>query len=101
VSLVLCGPKGYVLEKRNGEMLGGLWGFPLAEGDGALSSLLARYGLEEAEYLGTVNHAFTHKRLTVAVYATSWSGPGEDPTHRPLSRLDQKILALANHGPAG
>jgi A/G-specific adenine glycosylase len=95
VSLALRGSRGYVLEKRNGQMLGGLWGFPLAEGDGALSSLLAQYGLEDAQFLGTVNHAFTHKRLTIAVYAAPWSGSGEDPAHRPLSRLDQKILALA------
>ncbi len=95
VALVLHGTSGYVLEKRDGQALGGLWGFPLAEGEDALSSLLSRYGLAEAHCIGTVHHAFTHKRLTVAVYAAPWSGPGEDPAHRPLSRLDQKILALA------
>jgi len=94
-ALVLAGPTGYFLERRDGQALGGLWGFPLAEGYDALQVLRSRYGVPEARPLGAVRHAFTHKRLTVAVYAAPWSGRGEDPTARPLSRLDRKILALA------
>ncbi len=96
VALVLRGRTGgFVLEKRNGRALGGLWGFPLAEGEDALSSLLARYGLRSARVLGTVSHAFTHKRLTIHVHEAAWNGPGEDPATRPVSVLDRKILALA------
>ncbi len=96
VALVLRGQMGgYVLEKRNGQTLGGLWGFPLAEGEDALSPLLARYGLQSARLLGTVFHAFTHKRLTIHVHEAAWNGPGEDPATRPVSVLDRKILALA------
>ena len=95
VALVLRGPSGYVLEKRDGQALGGLWGFPLAEGDDGLPRLLARYGLQSARLLGTVSHAFTHKRLTIHVHEAAWNGPGEDPGSRPLSVLDRKILALA------
>ncbi|MCX7751153.1 MAG: A/G-specific adenine glycosylase [Candidatus Bipolaricaulota bacterium] len=93
-ALVLRGPQGYLLERREGTALGGLWGFPLVEGEGALPALLARYGLPSAQPLGTVTHAFTHKRLTVRVYTAPWNGSGEDPRRRPLSALDRKILAL-------
>ncbi len=86
---------GFVLERRNGRALGGLWGFPLAEGEDALPLLLARYGLQSARFLGTVSHAFTHKRLTIHVHEAASNGPGEDPATRPMSVLDQKILALA------
>ncbi|GAB4305578.1 MAG: A/G-specific adenine glycosylase MutY [Candidatus Bipolaricaulota bacterium] len=95
VALVLRGEEGLVLEKRDGQSLGGLWGFPLAEGEGALEVLLSRYGLASARPLGTVEHVFTHKRLTIEVYVASWPGPVEDPGSRPLSVLDRKILALA------
>ncbi len=97
-ALVLMGAGGYVLEKRDGRALGGLWGFPLAEGEGALEDLLSRYGLANVQPLGTVEHAFTHKKLTIEVYAASWSGPVDDPGLRPLSALDRKILALAQRG---
>lgn len=100
-ALVLKGQAGYVLERRDGQALGGLWGVPMAEGEDALPALLARYGLAEARLLGTVRHAFTHKRLTVHVHAAPWPGPGEDPERRPLSRLDQKILALAEDASRG
>ncbi len=94
-ALVLRGTRGYVLEKRDGQALSGLWGFPFAEGGHALSALLSRYEVREARAIGTVHHAFTHKRLTVTVYGAPWSGPGQDPASRPLSVLDRKILALA------
>lgn len=100
VALVLHSSRGYVLERRDGQALGGLWGFPLAEGEDALSSLLARYRLQSARFMGTVSHAFTHKRLTIQVYGADWDGSGEDPNARPLSVLDQKILSLADISPA-
>ncbi len=95
VALVLRGSKGYVLERRDGQALSGLWGFPFVEGEDGLRSLLDRYGVPRAEPLGTVEHAFTHKQLTIAVYEACWRGRGEDPSRRPLSALDRKILALA------
>ncbi len=94
VALVLRGRRGYLLERRDGQALAGLWGFPLAEGRGALLELLSRYGIAHAEYLGTVVHTFTHKKLSVHVYGAAWEGEGDDPSARPLSVLDQKILAL-------
>ncbi len=94
-ALVLKGSVGYALKKRNGHVLGGLWGFPLAEGEDALQTLLLRYAVDNPRAIGTVKHAFTHKRLTIAVYAAPWDGPGEDPNARPISQLDRKILALA------
>lgn len=95
VALVLRGENGFSLERRDGGALGGLWGFPLAEGEGALRNLLDRYRVPDARRIGTVRHAFTHKRLTIAVYAADWEGPVENPSSRPLSVLDQKILKLA------
>lgn len=94
VALVLVGEEGVYLERRGDGLLGGLWGFPMAEGPEALPALLSRFGLTEALFLGTVRHAFSHLRLTVEVYGAPWVGPTEDPGKRPLSSLDRKILAL-------
>ncbi|WP_407938923.1 A/G-specific adenine glycosylase, partial [Meiothermus taiwanensis] len=99
VALVLQGPAGVYLERRQGPVLGGLWGVPMEEGPGALERLLARFGLDSAELLGPVHHEFTHRKLHIRVYRAPWMA-GENPLHRPLSRLDQKILALAGAGPA-
>lgn len=99
VALVLEGPAGIYLEPRTGPLLGGLWGVPLAQ---RLDELTARLGLGGAEYLGQVGHALTHRRLTVKVYRAPWEGPGYDPERKPLSRLDRKILALAERlSPSG
>jgi len=106
VALVLQGPSGVYLEQRQGALLGGLWGFPMEEGPGALARLLARFGLEQAERLGSLRHDFTHRKLHIEVYRAPWVA-GENPANRPLSRLDQKILALveanlsSQHSPAG
>ncbi|AEB10971.1 A/G-specific adenine glycosylase [Marinithermus hydrothermalis] len=98
-ALVLAGRAGYVLERRDGKSLGGLWGFPLAEGEAALERLQARYGVRAARRVGTVRHAFTHKKLTVAVWYARTAQAGEDPHARPLSKLDRKILALLERLP--
>ncbi len=94
VALILWGSAGIFLERRDGGMLGGLWGVPLKEGPRALEELLARFGLDHAEYLGCVRHTFTHKRLSVAVYGAPWKGRGEDSRSRPISALDKRILEL-------
>lgn len=96
VALVLVGPDGVHLERREGRILGGLWGFPMEEGEGALERLLERFGLETADLIGTVQHAFTHRKLTIKVYQASWEGT-EQPENRPLSRLDRKILELVRN----
>lgn len=93
VALVLQGPSGIHLELRQGPVLGGLWGFPMEEGPGALERLLARFGLGKADPVGVVRHDFTHRKLNIQVYKASW-GAKEDPEQRPLSRLDRKILKL-------
>lgn len=93
VALLLVGEGGVHLEPRAGSVLGGLWGVPMEEGEEALERLQARFGVE-AHYLGEIRHAFTHRRLRVRVYRASWAAE-EKPSERPLSRLDQKILALA------
>ena len=98
VALVLQGPAGVYLELRQGPLLGGLWGVPLEEGSGALQRLLARFGLDSAEPIGSVRHSFTHRKLHIRVYRALWT-IGENPMSRPLSRLDQKILALTKARP--
>jgi len=94
VALVLVGKEGVYLERRGDGLLGGLWGFPMAEGPEALPALLSRFGLTEAAFLGTVRHTFSHRRLTVRVFLAPWNGPVEAPKERPLSTLDRKIFVL-------
>lgn len=92
VALVLISAEGIWLEQRNSRSLGGLWGVPTAPD---LSPLLQQFGLVQAHPAGQVRHAFTHRQLVVEVYWARWEGPGFHPNHRPLARLDQKILAQA------
>jgi A/G-specific adenine glycosylase len=94
VALVLVGPEGVHLEARRGRILGGLWGVPMQENPGGLEHLLAQFGLSRAESCGTIQHAFTHRKLSVQVYRADWNGQ-EQPGQRPLSRLDQKVLGCA------
>ncbi|WP_018467811.1 A/G-specific adenine glycosylase [Calidithermus timidus] len=100
VALVLQGPYGVLLEPRQGRSLGGLWGVPMAEGH-SLEPLLGRLAAEHGtaiptpEHAGRVQHAFTHRRLTVQVYKSRWEGPAQDPRGKPLSQLDRKILRQA------
>ena len=94
VALILQGANGVHLEPRQGRILGGLWGVPMDEGQGALQRLESRFAVH-GEWIGTVAHEFTHRKLTVQVYKATWEGRVE-PLERPLSRLDQKILALVN-----
>lgn len=95
VALVLQGPNGVHLEPRKGKILGGLWGVPLHEGsiEALVQSVAANSSLDPL-LIGTISHAFTHRKLTVQVYTAAWDGQ-ENPQERPLSRLDRKILELA------
>jgi len=90
-ALALKAPGGWVLARREAGILRGLWGFPMDEDEGALR---ARYGVRAARLLGAVRHQLTHRTLEVQVLFSDHPGPGEDPAARPLSRLDEKILAL-------
>lgn len=100
VALVLQGPHGVLLEPRQGRALGGLWGVPMAEGlalEPLLERLAAGHGtaIPAPEHAGTVQHAFTHRKLRVQVYKSPWEGPAHDPHSKPLSQLDRKILRQA------
>jgi A/G-specific adenine glycosylase len=97
VALVLVGPGGVHLEPRTGRMLGGLWGVPMEEEPGGLKRLLDRFGLKQAKPCGVVQHAFTHRKLTVQVYRARWAAT-EQPQERPLSRLDRKVLRCVGIG---
>ena len=100
-------------------LLGDLWELPGGElGDGradrraALARALAeRLGLTATVggHLATVEHVFTHRRLTLDVYgatvadldalapswygAAGWVAPATAGEHLPLSRLTEKVLA--------
>jgi A/G-specific adenine glycosylase len=90
------GGEGYVLERRQGRSLSGLWGFPLEEGRGAAAALKNRFGFKRTTVVGTVRHQFTHKDFTVTVHFARTRRACRDPDRLPLSRLDQKILRLVS-----
>lgn len=104
------------LEQRSGSLLGGLWGLPveLVRAESALTSMeeqaalerlklrlgLGQIGRLNTERLGTVEHTMTHRLLSVAVFRLRIGEAVPDlpltpVTERPLSRLDHKMLALA------
>jgi len=94
-ALAARGRQGFIFEKREGSLLGGLWGFPLVHEAQGVGKLLERYGVDRAWPIGTVRHSFTHRDVTVEVYLGFSPLQGDDPRVRPLSRLDRKILVLA------
>lgn len=97
-ALVIEGPEGLLLKAREGRTLGGLWGLPFEEGEGAVNRLLA--GRDQVEEVGQLRHDFTHKRLEITVF-TAAAIDGDalvDPTTVPLATLDRKVLALHRGG---
>lgn len=82
------------LEQRSGNLLGGLYGLPVAEGEDGLEQLLTRLKAHLPQYLGSVTHRMTHRHITLHVYAAESGVPLQLVTQRPLSRLDHKALAL-------
>jgi len=88
--LIVEGPKGILLEARQGKTLSGMWGLPMSEGGEDL--LIGR----QTEHIGHVRHDFTHKRFEISVHrAPAREGDAlVDPSTVPLAKLDQKVLAL-------
>ena len=96
--LIGDGERAY-LERREGGLLGGLWGLPLQEVDEggvpvALGSLLTRLEAHAPRPLGTVSHTMTHRQFTVHLYAAQAEQPRTAVAGAALSRLDHKLLAL-------
>ncbi len=108
-----------------GGLLGGLWELPGSEVDPGSSrraqlatALTERVGLEAevGAHLATVEHVFTHRRLTLEVFAIpTWSGrprllggyeelrflDREELGEVPLSRLSTKVLSAVGYGADG
>ena len=82
------------LEQRSGSLLGGLYGLPIEEGEGALGRLLERLGAHSPRLLGSVVHQMTHRHITLHLYAAEAAVERQNVASRPLSRLDHKALAL-------
>ncbi|UWX64632.1 A/G-specific adenine glycosylase [Deinococcus rubellus] len=94
VALLIGNAESAYLEQRVGPLLGGLYGLPIEEGEGALERLLTRLSARSPLFLGTVSHSMTHLQITLEVYAAESELMGEAVGARPLSRLDHKALAL-------
>jgi A/G-specific adenine glycosylase len=105
VALLIGSAERPYLEQRSGPLLGGLWGLPLEDLSGgdeaeALDRLCSRLGAVRATPLGVVEHTMTHRQLSVTVYRAQVGDNAADlpltsVAERPLSRLDHKMLALA------
>lgn len=101
VALLVGDAQQAYLERRAGPLLGGLWGLPLQEvGEGgisvALDALLERLGARQPRPLGQVTHTMTHRRFTLHLYAAEAGLQRVEVGSQALSRLDHKLLALAN-----
>ncbi len=108
VAVLIGDAEHAVLEQRAGNLLGGLWGLPLAEpalGETpaqALARLCERLHAVPGDLLGTVNHTMTHRRIRLDVYLATLPGAARQPTAQmALSRLDHKALGLLKHRQAG
>lgn len=100
VALLLGDAREAVLERREGNLLGGLMGLPtklVRAGETpqqALARLADRLGASVTGELGTVTHTMTHRHLHLTVYAGSGGPPRSRVSDAALSRLDHKALAL-------
>lgn len=96
VTLIAGDAQHAYLEERRGSLLGGLYGLPMEEGEGALEKLLERLQIARAEEIGSVQHAMTHRRITLRVYRAPLPAHlrAQEVSARSLSRLDHKALAL-------
>ena len=80
----------YVLEKREGKFLSGLWGFPIYEG--TIPSV--------ATYISDVMHTYSHFKLIAKIYRIDANHIDANRYNLasikklPLSGVDKKILAL-------
>jgi A/G-specific adenine glycosylase len=82
-ALLVAGERVLVVRRRPQGLLGGLWDLPMAEveppaSDGAaLAQKLAQQlgiAIRMGERLATVKHAYTHFKVSVAVYRCTFSG---------------------------
>ncbi|WP_420594698.1 A/G-specific adenine glycosylase [Deinococcus sp.] len=94
VALLIGDAHEAYLEQREGNLLGGLYGLPIEEGEDALPRLLTRLSAHSPQLLGTVTHSMTHRLVTLHVYAAQAEAPRQTVKERPLSRLDHKALGL-------
>ncbi|MHA0036012.1 A/G-specific adenine glycosylase [Deinococcus sp. PESE-13] len=107
VALLIGDAEHAVLEKREGSLLGGLFGLPLEEigaqetATDALARLQSRLGAEVVESLGTVQHGMTHRRLSVEVYRAEADRARQPVRGAALSRLDHKALDVWRQRQAG
>ena len=123
VALVLRGGKGLAVRRPSRGLLGGLWDLPgddLAPGEspraGLSRALRERVGLEisSAAKIGSVQHVFSHRRLTLHVYrsdtpegrtrlvgfdAHKWLVPGSIPSlpHAAVTAKALDLLIASNH----
>lgn len=99
VALLIGDQQNAFLERRTGNLLGGLWGLPIeevqeADRQAALSRLAERLGAKVLGQIGTVSHTMTHRQITLEVYAAQADLPRTSVAQVALSRLDHKALAL-------
>ncbi|QLG12569.1 A/G-specific adenine glycosylase [Deinococcus sp. D7000] len=100
VALLIGDGRQAVLERREGQLLGGLMGLPMqAVGpDGSVSEALKtvceRLGATPGELLGQVSHSMTHRQITLHVYAATSGLPRQAVSTAALSKLDHKALGL-------
>ena len=100
VALLIGNENAVYLEQRPPSgLLGGLFGLPLEEFETgefevALERLSQRLNAQKIEYLGTVTHIFTHRKLTLLVHRAQANLALEDPDGVALSRMDRKALEL-------
>lgn len=59
-----------IMQRPQSGLLAGLWDFPQVEGGEV--ALRAAFGCEAIELLVTINHAYTHFKVTFQVYRTGW-----------------------------
>ena len=88
------------LVRGEGSLFGGLWGCPLAEGEGrALAQQLARahglVGKLAREPAGTVEHVLTHRALSIEVYRMTAVRGEEQASLRCVSSEGFAALGIA------
>ena len=90
------GERWHLTRHPIGGLFAGLWGLPRRD-EGRLGNLRQAHDIASTTFVGQLEHTLTHRRLSIRLHRARAPVHLElhHPSDKPLSRLDERLLALA------